>query len=90
MSVADSRSEYGVISLVWGTNDQAGGGGAVPCVWPGLDHTVFAGHGDAIVVLPRGAPVGTLGQVRNFLIRDRSACSSTRGHARDRDRVGRE
>ena len=48
--------EYGVISLVWGTNDQAGGGGAVPLRMAlASTHTVFADHGDAIVALPRGA-----------------------------------
>ena len=37
VSVADPAGpEYGVISLVWGTNDQAGGGGAVHLrmAWP--------------------------------------------------------
>ena len=57
VSVADPAGpEYGVISLVWGTNDQAGGGGAVPLRMAlASTHTVFADHGDAIVALPRGA-----------------------------------
>ena len=57
VSVADPAGpEYGVISLAWGTNDQAGGGGAVPLrMAMASTHTVFADHGDAIVELPHGA-----------------------------------
>ena len=57
VSVADPAGpEYGVISLAWGTNDQAGGGGAVPLRMAlASTHTVFADHGDAIVELPHGA-----------------------------------
>ena len=57
VSVADPAGpEYGVISLAWGTNDQAGGGGAVPLRMAlASTHTVFADQGDAIVELPHGA-----------------------------------
>ena len=57
VSVADPAGpDYGVISLAWGTNDQAGGGGAVPLRMAlASTHTVFADHGDAIVELPHGA-----------------------------------
>ena len=75
VSVADSAGpEYGVISLAWGTNDQAGGGGAVPLRMAlASTHTVFADHGDAIVEPPRRrARVGALRQVHaDLLLRHR-------------------
>lgn len=48
--------ECGIISLAWGTNDQAGGGGAVPLRMAlASTHAVFADHSDAITQLPPGA-----------------------------------
>lgn len=57
VSVGDMAGpEYGALPLMWGTNDQAGGGGAVPLRMAlASTHVVFADHEDAIVALPPGA-----------------------------------
>lgn len=57
VAVADPAGpEYGVIDLAWGSNDQAGGGGAIP-LRMALTSTrvVFADHEDSIAQLPEGA-----------------------------------